>query len=136
MAPHPVIQRRQAERRALLDRAAAFVGSLPPALGLRAAVVVGSVARGDFNRWSDIDVVVVADHLPAGWLDRLDALGPRPGLVQPVAWTPSEWRRQLERGNPLAREGVRAGVWLAGSAETLASSGQPAPHSGAAPSPG
>lgn len=136
MSRHPVIERRRAERQALLDRAVTFVRSLPPSLGLRAAVVVGSVARGDFNRWSDIDVVVVADHLPAGWLDRLDALGPRPGLVQPVAWTPSEWRRQLERGNPLAREGVEAGVWLAGSAEMLAASPGPGLDRGPAPAPG
>lgn len=39
-------------------------------------MVFGSVARGDFNLWSDIDVLVVADNLPERWLDRLGRLAP------------------------------------------------------------
>lgn len=39
-------------------------------------MVFGSVARGHFNLWSDIDVLVVADNLPERWLDRLGRLAP------------------------------------------------------------
>ncbi|CAN5594471.1 hypothetical protein BH20ACT2_BH20ACT2_03100 [soil metagenome] len=47
---HPVIDRRRAEQRALVERAAAWAETLPEALGVRSVVVFGSVARGDFNK--------------------------------------------------------------------------------------
>ena len=52
---------------------------------------------------------------------RLDALGDRPPLVQPIAWTSDEYRRELGRGNPMALEAVAKGVWLVGSAQKLKS---------------
>jgi predicted nucleotidyltransferase len=111
-----VVARRRAERHRLLDRAALFAQRLDPGLGVRAVVVFGSVARGDFNVWSDIDVLVVAEHLPAEYRDRLDAIGwPPPSGVEPVVWTPREYRRQRERGNPIAVEAEQTGVWLVGA---------------------
>lgn len=110
-----VIARRRAERQRLLDLARAFARQLVPELGVRAVVVVGSVARGDFNDASDVDVVVVASRLPAAHRDRWEALGDLPAGVQPVAWTPSEWRRRRRRRDPLAAEALQAGVWVAGS---------------------
>ncbi len=70
--------RRRKERRNLIARAQELADQLEPGLGLRGFVVFGSVARGDFNVWSDIDVLVVADHLPERWLDRIDVLGSPP----------------------------------------------------------
>lgn len=119
MGVETVIARRRAERERLLDRCRAFVVGLASTVPLRAAVVFGSVARGDFNRWSDIDLLVLADELPAGPGDRLDTLGIWPPGVQPIVWTPQEWRDQLIRENPIAIEAVDAGVWLAGSREDL-----------------
>ncbi|MGI9032857.1 MAG: nucleotidyltransferase domain-containing protein [Acidimicrobiales bacterium] len=110
-----IIERRRAEQRTLLARASELAAGLDPGLGVRAVVVFGSVARGDFNRWSDVDVLVIADHLPDRALDRLDALGPRPPLVQPVAWTAEELRQQLVRFNPIATEALERGVWLVGT---------------------
>jgi predicted nucleotidyltransferase len=115
-----IVDRRRAERDALLGRARTFAGQLPPGMGVQAVVVFGSVARGDFNRWSDIDVLVVADSLPERFVDRFGALGPHAGLVQAVPWTPEEFRRQLVKGNALAVEAVEKGVWLVGEAEGLA----------------
>ncbi len=109
-----VLARRQAEREALLGRARRFAEDLDSSLGVRAVVVFGSVARGDFNRWSDIDVLVVADRLPERALERLDLLPPWPGRVQPVAWTPAEFAHNVARGNPIAVEAAECGVWLRG----------------------
>lgn len=119
MSADEVLARRRREREELLGLARRFVAALPDRLGVRAAVVVGSVARGDFNVWSDVDVLVVADHLPAGGPNRLAALGPRPGRVEPVGWTPEEWRRERARRNPIAEEALSVGIWLRGSAEAL-----------------
>ncbi|MBI2169004.1 MAG: nucleotidyltransferase domain-containing protein [Actinobacteria bacterium] len=115
MGLQSVIERRRHEREELLDRARAFTNQLGPELGVRAVVVYGSVARGDFNIWSDVDVVVVADHLPVRSIDRWGVLGDRPGGVEPLAWTPAEWLGQVDRGNPIATEAIESGVWLRGS---------------------
>lgn len=116
-----VIARRRAERDALLRTAGAYEAALAGRLSLRAAVVFGSVARGDFNQWSDIDVLVIAENLPDNVLGRLDALGPRPAGIQPIAWTPDEWRLHQARNNPIAIEASSKGVWLRGSPEELPS---------------
>ncbi|MGQ0712148.1 MAG: nucleotidyltransferase domain-containing protein [Gemmatimonadaceae bacterium] len=119
MGLESVIGRRHAEREQLLDRARTFVSAVGLKVALRAAVVFGSVARGDFNRWSDIDLLVVAEDLPLGAGARLDALGTWPAGIQPIAWTPREWRDQLARRNPIAIDAVAGGVWLAGSKDDL-----------------
>ena len=115
-----VRQRRRAEQERLLDQAREFAEGLDPTLGVKAVIVFGSVARGDFNVWSDVDVLVVADELPAHPVGRLDALGPPAALVQPLAWSPDELRLHLRRGNPIAREVSERGVWLVGDADDLA----------------
>jgi uncharacterized protein len=110
-----VLRRRRAERDALLDRARRFAADLDTGLGVRAVAVFGSVARGDFHEASDVDVLVVADVLPARPLDRLAVLGVPPSRVEVVAWTPDEWRRARHRGDPVALECERVGVWLRGT---------------------
>ncbi len=57
--------------------------------------------------------------LPDRLLDRLEALEPRPELVQQVPWTPAEWRRQLARRNPIAVESLDRGVWVCGTAASI-----------------
>lgn len=80
-----------------------------------AAAVVGSVARGDFNVWSDIDVVVVAEELPSRAPDRSAILAEdAPAGVQAVGFTPEEFREALRRRNPLALEALEIGVVLRG----------------------
>ena len=113
--------KRRAQRAGLLQQARDFAASLPGTLGVQAVVVAGSVARGDFNVWSDVDVLVVADRVPERYLDRLALVEPRPPAVQPFVWTSAEWRRELDRRNPLAVEARDVGVWLRGSAARLVS---------------
>lgn len=114
-----VLARRRREQQLLLDTARRFAARLPAALGVRAVCVFGSVARGDFNLWSDIDVLVIAERLPSGPPQRLEALGEPVGLVQPVAWTPAEFAERLGRRDPIASEALDRGVWLVGSAGTV-----------------
>lgn len=109
-----VIARRRAERDALLERARLFAAGLPDELGVVGVVVVGSVARGDFHDRSDIDVVVIAVHLPARPGDRLAALGTPPPAVEPVVWAPGEWQHKAAQRDPLAADAVDHGVWVRG----------------------
>ena len=110
-----VIAERQAEQQRLVELARGYVVRLSARIPLTAAVVVGSVARGDFNVWSDVDVVIVAEDLPERAPDRAALLlADAPGGVQPVGFTPTELTAALGRGNPLAAEAVGEGLVLTG----------------------
>jgi hypothetical protein len=114
---NPVISRRRNERDAMVDRARQWARAAGPAMGAEAIVVIGSVARGDFNKWSDIDVLVVVDDLP-------DDLRGRPGLVgaiaeppgvEAVVWTAAELaERRARRTDPIARDAYDVGVVVHG----------------------
>jgi predicted nucleotidyltransferase len=115
-----VLARRRRERERLIGLARDWAAALPERLQVRAAVVFGSVARGDFNKWSDIDVLVVAEGLPAGAQERLELLmeGSPPGL-EPIGWTPAELAERRRRGDPIAIEATSQGVVVAGSLEAV-----------------
>ncbi len=110
-----IIEARMAERQALVDRARRFAASLGPDLGVAAVVVFGSVARGDFNLWSDVDVLVVVKEVDDHLLERVRSAGAAIGLVEPVVWTPEQLRSRLRRNDPIAVESVEHGIWLIGS---------------------
>jgi hypothetical protein len=121
-----LVDRRRAERERLLDLGREYVELLARRLPVRAAAVAGSVARGDFNVWSDVDVVVIADALPARAPDRAELLSrDAPPGVQPVGYTPAEFEHACERGDRLAREAVERGVPLAGDLRAAPRGRQP-----------
>jgi hypothetical protein len=55
------LERRRVEREQRLGLAREHVEHIGRRIAVTGAVVAGSIARGDFNLWSDIDVVVVSD---------------------------------------------------------------------------
>jgi len=72
------------------------------------AILHGSYARGDFNIWSDIDLIIMFEKFDGiRVLDRYELIKPTPPRVEPIPLTPSEfvnniqrhvWRHALERG--------------------------------------
>jgi len=92
-------------------------------LDVRAAVVVGSVARGDFHSASDVDLLVVAEAPPEDYFERLRAFAAAPSRVEPVVWTPQEYASQRARRNPIAMEAEQDGVWLIGGPPSGSPSG-------------
>lgn len=116
MARSPLDARLE-ERERLLSLAREYVERLGARAQVLAAVVAGSVARGDFNVWSDVDVVVVADDLPGRALDRAAFLAAdAPAGVQPVGYTPAELAVAAQRGDPLVRSALEQGIVVAGGA--------------------
>jgi predicted nucleotidyltransferase len=79
-----------------------------------AVVVVGSYARGDFNKWSDVDLLVVAKSLPERFLDRFALFDDAPPRFQVVSYTPHECRQGLRRRNKMFEDAAAYGVVLAG----------------------
>jgi hypothetical protein len=113
---HPVLERRRSEQAERIRTAKEWAERLARRLDVVAAVVFGSVARGDFNKWSDLDVLVVVRELPASGRERLEILmrDAPPGL-QPVGWTPEELAARRERRDPIARECDAVGVAVFGT---------------------
>ncbi len=117
----------------LIGTAERYVEDLAERVDLLAAVVAGSVARGDFNVWSDIDVIVVSQELPARLPERLGFLleGAPPG-IQTAGFTPEELRLAFARRNRLVLEAVERGIVLRGQLQPLLSGGDLDPPTRAA----
>ena len=107
------VAERYAEQERLVRLAPEHVQRLSERLRVRQAAVVGSVARGDFNRWSDVDVVVVADALPDRTPERTRVLMEgRPPRVEAIGFTPGELEDARRRRNPLVVELDSIGIPL------------------------
>jgi hypothetical protein len=109
------LERRRAERDRLLSRAREHVDRLAGRIPVLGAAVAGSVARGDFNVWSDVDVVLISDRLPDPGPGRAQALGDgAPSGLELHGYTSAEFERAIARGDRLAHEAVDHGVVLVG----------------------
>jgi len=81
-------------------------------LGAEAVYLHGSFAHGRVHEGSDIDLIVVAD-LPGRIFDRILAVLEMTDLpVEPLVYTPAEFRQMLERDNPFMRRAVDEGIRL------------------------
>ena len=109
-----------AGERELRQRAlAACVGRL---IGYRAAVLFGSVARGQEAWRSDIDLLLLVDDEPArhSLEQQLDEVGFRVlgeygSDLSPIVLTVDEFRLALANGQPFLRQVLREGILLAGT---------------------
>lgn len=125
VSPADYVARRRARRRELIARARRFADDCQQRVPVRAAVVFGSVARGDWTDESDIDVLVVADGLPDTALGRLAAVGEPEDRVEPVVWSVPDWQRERRRGNPIVGDALAHGVWLVGGPASVAGDDPP-----------
>jgi hypothetical protein len=113
---HPILVRRRAEQQARIRCAADWARELAKRLDLVAVVVFGSSARGDFNKWSDIDVLVLAHGLPPDARARLALLTEAaPPGIQPVGWMPDEFADRRRHNDPIARECDTVGITVLGA---------------------
>ena len=109
-----VIEERLREREKAFEEAKSFAVCVSRKLGKVTAILFGSFARGDFNDWSDIDVLIVAENLPKNPLERLGLvdeclrLFPR---VEPIIITVDEFARRKDR-DPAVKEATQLGIVL------------------------
>lgn len=79
-------------------------------LGKFTGILYGSMARGDYNLWSDIDFIVISDKLPENPLKRLEflySLTEEP--IEVKGYTRNEFLRMIEKRNPLALDSLEEG---------------------------
>mgnify|MGYP000312404807 CR=1 FL=1 len=103
-----IINRRRKEREAVIKTASEWASKLPFEV---TAILVGSYARGDFNLWSDVDIVLISPRFKGNPLERLKDIDAPPAF-QIIPLTPGEFQKLLSRRNPLATEAVTSGVPL------------------------
>ena len=84
----------------------------PHLVRARTAIVFGSVARGDADEWSDLDLLIIADT-PRPFLDRyrdfegIYDVWPRLDLL---IYTPEEFARMQAEGRPFLEHALSEGV--------------------------
>jgi predicted nucleotidyltransferase len=99
-------------RKSVVDRVLSEAKKWASTLPIRCtAYLIGSYARGDFNLWSDIDILLVSDDLVGSPVERLKKIEAPPNYeVLPL--TTREFRRMLGHEDSLAKEALKRGVAL------------------------
>lgn len=103
-----VVERRKRLREHVIKKASNWASKLPFKVTV---ILVGSYARGDFNLWSDIDVLLISEDFIGGPIERLKSLDIPPGF-QAIPLTPKEFKRLLKKRSHLAIESIEFGVML------------------------
>ena len=112
--------------RALLDPITALTGTVREAVSndVKTVILFGSIARGEANIHSDVDLAVMA---PAGWdgrADLEDAVRIRLGNnCDVLVFTPEDFTHLAGIGEPVVREILTSGVALIGSIPRMKSRG-------------
>ena len=116
----------------VLDEVERAASRLAEVLGRVSVLLHGSFARGDFNLWSDVDLVLVSEVFRGvRHLDRYELVWRLlPPRAEVVAWTPEELKQALEKPAWLAafRRGVVVVRDEHGVAELLRRAGVEALH--------
>lgn len=67
-------------------------------LGKCSVILFGSYARGDFNLWSDLDLVIISDFFQGvRFLERPYKLPEIIRSTDLICWTPSEFEKSLNK---------------------------------------
>jgi len=84
--------------------------------GVKAIVLTGSLAKGNYTGCSDADILIIADNLPGQVLDRyaIFAEADLPVDVEPRAYSPEEFLSMVRQGDHFAIETLEVGVSLYG----------------------
>lgn len=102
-----ILKQRRAQQAELVNLAKEFVDRARQRLGSVTAWVYGSVARGDFNLWSDVDVFLVTEELPDRPQDRCGFLLEfAPPGIEPKGYTKAEFLAALRKGDPQVVESL------------------------------
>jgi hypothetical protein len=112
MLPMPlddIIRARRAERERVIGELREYASRPRARLGRLSMALYGSYERGDFNLWSDVDVIVVSERFrDREFVTRRVELSDAPPRLEAICWTPEEATKAL--GKPWWREALREKV--------------------------
>jgi len=81
----------------------------------KCVVLFGSTARGDWDAYSDIDVLIVSDDLPDDFFKSLAILyKPRRGRVQPFGYTTTKVEEMIVNRNSFIINAIKGAIPIIG----------------------
>lgn len=96
------VRKRVEHRKKVVEEAKKWAKNLPHKA---TAVLIGSYARGDFNLWSDVDILLITD-LAGTPTKRLREIDHPPGY-QIIPITPKEFQKLVDKKDPLAEDATK-----------------------------
>jgi len=111
-----IIKERKRERDKVIEIVKNFSKELKDAFNKVTVFLVGSYARGDFNVWSDIDVLIVIEDCNVGVKERYSKVIPillrsrEYASIEPTILCLEEFRRGVVKKNPIVIEALSNGV--------------------------
>lgn len=93
-------KRREVIQKKLIKIAEEYGKDIKSILGKVTIILYGSVAKGDFNKGSDIDILVISDELPKKFIKRFDLLLSKAKAgIEPKGYTTKEFDEIKDKPN-------------------------------------
>lgn len=91
------------------------------AKGVKAVILIGSLAKGDYTAFSDADILIIFDETPKNPIDRIkEFIDPSlPIEVEPRVYTTNEVLKMAKEKRRIIKEAIRYGKLLAGDREII-----------------
>ena len=102
-----IVEKRIEERNKIIQEAKAYSKTLPFKCSV---LLIGSYARGDFNLWSDIDLLIIGDF-KGNPLERLKDIDFPPGY-ETIMFTPEEINKMKMKNDNFITDALKDGVTL------------------------
>jgi hypothetical protein len=112
-----IFKRRKKLKEKVTQKASKWAKGLPFKV---TAILIGSYARGDFNLWSDVDILLISDEFKGNSVERLKLLSVPAGF-QVIPLTPKEFKSLVKKGDCLAIEALKFGIILREDFKTIIS---------------
>ena len=111
-----IVEKRVKKANWALSKAKEFIQCIKKVFNnIDLAILFGSYARGDFNEWSDIDIlIVVCDELPKKPTERIDIVVPCitavEAPIEPLIITKNEFEKLKKKRNPAIVDAINNGI--------------------------
>lgn len=115
-----VVEERLKRRSWALNKAKEFAECVKEIFSnITLVILFGSYARGDFNMWSDIDILIVVDGgLPDRPTERIDMVTPcivrTKAPIEPLIITKEELEKLKKKRNPAIMDAINNGITIFG----------------------
>ena len=90
-----------------------YAGKITEALKPQCVILYGSLAKDTYTTASDIDLVVISQHLPEHFFDRLKVLqelNNTPCSIDAFGYTAEEFQNMLDQGHVTALDALADGI--------------------------
>ncbi|MEG6569806.1 nucleotidyltransferase domain-containing protein [Thermoanaerobacterium thermosaccharolyticum] len=102
---------REKKRNNLIDIGKKYSKIISNVLHPMCAIIIGSVARGDFNDSSDIDVILISDEMPVNYKERMKLLYDHVfDAIEPKGYNTDEFKLLYFKKNPISVEAIEKGI--------------------------